>query len=255
MFDYEISIIGSGNVAYQLAKVFSENNLPIVEIISRNRVEGEKLSKLYNLHFQSHVQSYKPLGHIVILAVADDAIAPIAQQIDANGKIVAHTSGMASMHLLKEASKQYGSFYPLQTFTKNRQVDFQTIPVLIDGSQEEVIKLLSDLAKLISKKVHFLKDEKRSELHLAAVLVNNFSNHLFTLAEDYCKINDLDFSILHPLILETAHKSILDSPKLIQTGPAKRNDKKTIKKHLSHISDETLKKIYLLFTESIQKMY
>lgn len=255
MFDYKISIIGSGNVAYQLSKVFSENNLPIVEVISRNRVEGKKLSKLFNLHFQSQILSYKPLGDIVILAVADDAIAPIVQQIDVNGKIVAHTSGMASMHLLKDASNKYGSFYPLQTFTKKRVVDFQTIPILIDGNHEEVIELLSNLAKLISKKVSFIKDDKRSQLHLAAVLVNNFSNHLFTLAENYCKLNDLDFSILHPLILETAHKTTLDSPRLIQTGPALRKDQKTIEKHLSHISDETLKKIYLHFTKSIQKMY
>lgn len=251
---HKISIIGSGNVAYQLAKVFSENNLPIVEIISRNRGEGKKIASLYNLHFQSQIQSYKPLGDIVILAVADDAIALIAEQIDAKDKIVAHTSGMASMHLLKAASNQYGSFYPLQTFTKNRVVDFQTIPILIDGNSELVIDKLSSLAKVIAQNVSLVKDEKRSELHVAAVLVNNFSNHLFALAEAYCLKRNLDFSVLHPLILETAQKAILESPRSIQTGPAKRNDQKTIKKHLSYISDETLDKIYRLLTKSIQKM-
>lgn len=254
MFNYKISIVGSGNVAFQLAKVFSENKLPIVEIISRNREEGEKLAALYNLYFQKETTAYSPQGEIVIFAVADDAIAPLAQKLKVRDKIIAHTSGMASMHELKAASNFYGSFYPLQTFTKNRKVDFNTIPILIDGNNENVIKVLSELAKLISNKVHFLKDEKRSELHLAAVLVNNFSNHLFALAEDYCKTNDLDFSLLHPLILETAHKSILNSPKEIQTGPAKRNDEKTIEKHLSHISNETLKNIYLYFTKSIQRM-
>jgi len=251
----KISLIGSGNVAYHLAKIFTEKGVNLVEIRSRNIDSGAAIAAEFKIVFSNLIYEINPAVDVVILAVSDDAIVEIASKITKTNAIVCHTSGMQSTEVLQQVSPNFGSFYPLQTFTKNRAVDFQNLPVLIDGSTEKVKQTLFDLGKMISQNVSFLPNEKRMLIHPAAVMVNNFSNHLFTLAEKYCQDNQLDFDLLKPLLKETVEKALQASPLTIQTGPAKRRDTKTIEKHLSLIEDEKLKELYLLFTESIQKTY
>lgn len=247
----KIGIIGSGNVAYHLVKMLKETQA--VQLYSRNAENGLQVAENFSISFENDSQNLIENNDLIILAVSDDAIEKIAQEIDFADTIITHTSGIKSMHLLKSTSSNYGSFYPLQTFTKNRAVDYQTVPFLIDANNEQTRNTLTNLAKKISSKVSHVQDEKRSRLHLAAVLVNNFSNHLFALAQDYCTENKLDFDLIRPLILETAQKVMTQNPSEIQTGPAKRNDKKTIEQHLSWIEDENLTELYQLFTKSIQQ--
>lgn len=251
----KISLIGSGNVAYQLAKIFTEKGVNLLDVRSRNIDNGAAIAAEFKVVFSNLIYEANPKADIIILAVSDDAINEIASKISKTNTIVCHTSGTESTEVLKEISPNFGSFYPLQTFTKNRKVDFSTIPVLIDGSNENVKQTLFKLGEMISENVSFLSNEQRMLIHPAAVMVNNFSNHLFTLAEKYCEDKNLNFNILKPLIKETVEKISEVSPSQNQTGPAKRRDTKTIEKHLSLIEDEKLKELYLLFTESIQKTY
>ncbi|MEZ4979792.1 MAG: DUF2520 domain-containing protein [Chitinophagales bacterium] len=148
-----------------------------------------------------------------------------------------------------------GSFYPLQSFTKTRKVDFENIPILIDASNKETLEVLQEIASLCSNKVQELDDEKRRKLHLAAVLVNNFSNHLFALAKEYTEKQELDFQLLKPLLQETVLKALEEDPKTIQTGPARRGDLNTIAQHELMLKDDKIKEIYAWFTKSIQDFY
>lgn len=249
-----VTIIGSGNVANHLAEEFSRLGL-LEEIRSRNSKEGSELAAAYNVSFQNDITSVSPASNLVLLCISDDAIESVAKNLKLDSCILAHTSGFISMDVLQTAGVQYGSFYPLQTFTKNRTVRFDQIPILIDASEEETKKSLLLLADGLSRKASFLADEKRSPLHLAAVISNNFTNHLLALAKQYCEQQELDFSLLKPLIIETFSKGLEQDPKSIQTGPAKRQDLATIDKHLALIEDDNLKAIYKEFTASIQAMY
>jgi predicted short-subunit dehydrogenase-like oxidoreductase (DUF2520 family) len=255
MTDLKVSIIGTGNVAYHLAGIFTQKGVKLLEVRGRNIDKGSEISTQFRVVFSNVITGFHPDADIVILAVADDAVEKVVASLPKTNAVVVHTSGMESMHKLSVCTPNYGSFYPLQTFTRNREVDFSKVPVLVDGSSEEVIKKLELLAYSIADNVARVEDAKRSELHLAAVMVNNFTNHLFALAEKYTNDKKLDFNLLKPLMKETVEKALLSSPFEIQTGPARRKDRKTIEKHLSLIEDPTLKNLYELFTESIRKTY
>ena len=254
--DAHIGILGSGNVAFHLAKAIQFNlGKSTLFINSRNQESALEISEKFEIEFIDNFNLFVESCDIIIIAVADDAIEILANTFIIKNKIIAHTSGVVSMHQLKDASENYGSFYPLQTFTKNREVNFKKVPLLIDASNNNTKKILLELAALLSDIVKEVKDEERALIHPAAVMVNNFTNHLFTLAKDYAESKNLDFEILHALIEETAKKAIEQNPKEIQTGPAKRKDENTIKQHLEMLDDPKLKELYLWFTQSIEKYY
>ena len=150
--------------------------------------------------------------------------------------------------------EDFGVFYPLQTFSKNKPVNFKEIPICLEANSKKNLNLLKEIASLVSEKIFEVNSEQRRALHVSAVFVNNFSNHLFALADDYCRENDLPFEILRPLIKETVSKIETLDPYSAQTGPALRNDQKTIAAHLE-LLDEDRKKIYNILTESIQKLH
>ena len=251
-----IGIVGSGNVAFHLAKAFQENvEEQSLFIHSRNKNAAQEIAVKFQFKYINNFNDFIAQCDLIIFAVTDDAIEILAENITTTNKILAHTSGVKSMHQFKNASQDYGSFYPLQTFTKNREVDFKKVPLLIDASNEKTKQILLFFAHLLSNKVKEVKDEERALIHPAAVMVNNFTNHLFTLAKDYAESKNLDFEILHALIEETAQKAIEQNPKEIQTGPAMRKDGSTINQHLEMLEDPQLKELYLWFTQSIGKYY
>jgi predicted short-subunit dehydrogenase-like oxidoreductase (DUF2520 family) len=172
-----------------------------------------------------------------------------------NVKVV-HTSGSVGLDVFGNVSNK-GILYPLQSFSKTKKIDIKEVPFLITSDNESFKQELMEFARTISKHVFEYTDEQRRHLHIAAVLVNNFSNHLFALAQEYCEKHRLDYQLLMPLIHETIHKIDTITPKDAQTGPAKRNDREIIEKHLSMLKteDEQLFKIYKLLTDSILKMY
>lgn len=252
-----VSIIGSGNVATHLAHVFTKNNIAVEYIISRNEDEGTQLANSIQATFfklEGNISFHST--NIIIVAVKDDAIEEMGHFLQHCTIPVAHTSGTMSSSLLSKNCPETGVFYPLQSFTKGKQPDFDKIPIIVDSEDEGVLVLLTELAQTISKCVVRLTDLERQKIHVAAVISNNFSNHLWYLAERYCKQNNLEFKLLHPLIEETIEKLKILSPYLAQTGPARRHDATTISVHIAELQNyPDLQEIYLGLSNSIEKHY
>lgn len=243
-----ISIIGSGNVAQHLADAFAgKDAISLEQVFSRNvaniptSIPKEKI--IYNYSELKEVDLY-------IIAVSDSAIAEVSSKIPFSEKLVVHTSGSQSIGILDDKNRK-GVFYPLQTFTKNKPVDFGTIPICIESEFSDDYQLLELVAKSISAHPYAIHSAQRRALHVAAVFVNNFTNHLYKIAADICAESKIPFEILKPLIAETADKIMVLSPSDAQTGPAKRNDINTIQTHLEFLQADNLKNIYKTLTQSI----
>ena len=245
----QITIIGSGNVAQHLIKAFAKSEaVEIAQVFSRKK---EKLSSF--IEFDKIVSNYEDLkeSDLYIIAVTDNAIAEVSQQLPFNNQLVVHTSGTASIETLDDKNRK-GVFYPLQTFSKNKEIDFSIIPICLEADNTFDFRVLETVAKSISKAVFPINSEQRKALHVAAVFVNNFTNHLYQIGQEICEENQVSFDILKPLIQETAEKIKTLEPIDAQTGPAKRNDSSTIEAHLEYLTDENQKNIYKILTQSIQ---
>lgn len=197
---------------------------------------------------------------IVIIAVSDDNIEKVVKDINGLEReqkpLLIHTAGSVGMSVLRTGSKRVGVLYPLQTLSKGVKVDFRKLPLLINASREQDELELLKLARRISDNVNIISDENRKKIHLAAVMVNNFVNHLLFQASEFLNEEKLDFSLLRPLIEETINKSFEIGPGMAQTGPAKRNDRNTIEKHQALLmAHHDLYQIYELFTDLIVKTY
>jgi predicted short-subunit dehydrogenase-like oxidoreductase (DUF2520 family) len=193
-----------------------------------------------------------PDADIYLISVSDFAICSLLQEINFNNKLIAHTSGSISMDDLKKYSNNYGVFYPLQTFSKYREVNFSNVPFCIEGNTLSNEQILVDLASIISKDVRIINSEQRKQLHLSAVFASNFVNHMYAIAAEIANQKDLPFEILLPLITETASKIQNMTPTEAQTGPTVRNDKNTINEHLNMLNyNPKLKKLYSLLSENI----
>ena len=190
---------------------------------------------------------------LYIIAVSDAVIAEIAAQLPFKNRLVVHTAGSVSLNALDDNNRK-GVFYPLQTFSKNKEVDFRTIPICLESENATDYQLLDKVAKSISEKIFAINSEQRQALHVAAVFVNNFTNHLLVVAEDILKRNNLKFDFLKPLIMETILKIVEQSPSEVQTGPAVRGDVRTINAHLAMLEYmPEYRGIYKLMSESIVK--
>ncbi|TYA78429.1 Rossmann-like and DUF2520 domain-containing protein [Seonamhaeicola marinus] len=247
-----VIIIGAGNVATHLYKAFTKS-----ENVSVNQWYNRSLKSLQT--FKNEVDITDDLNNlkdadIYILAVSDDAVASVSSQLPLENKIVVHTSGSVNVHDLDKKHKR-GVFYPLQTFSKTAQLDFANVPICIETLDKPDYHILKELAISIGSPVKKVNSDQRKVLHLAAVFVNNFTNQLYRIGHEITESEGAEFDLLKPLILETAKKVQDLSPYMAQTGPAKRNDKKTINKHLKLLQSEEHKAIYNVLTESIKKTH
>ncbi len=244
-----VAIIGSGNVAQHLIAAFLQStDVQVVQVFARNKKALEPFSGLVAM-----TDNLKDLteADLYLIAVSDDAIGPLSMQLPFEGRLVAHTSGGAAIDQI--ASKNAAAvFYPLQTFSKNKPVDFSTIPICLETYAVDDYPLLEKVARSISGHIYKIDSKQRQALHVAAVFANNFTNHLYKIGNDICAENQIPFDILKPLIAETAQKIMTLSPAEAQTGPARRNDVSTIGRHLEFLSDENQKNIYTILTQSIQ---
>lgn len=242
----KIAIIGYGNVAYHLVEAFK--NHPMVEL---SWVYNRTLPQQHNIpdtcQITLQLSNIKEVD-VAIIAVTDDAISEVSRQL--NVPFVVHTSGAVPLSLLNNEGKK-GVFYPLQSFSKSKPIDFDAVPICLEAQQEEDYQLLETLAQTISSKIYRIDSGQRTYLHVAAVFANNFTNHMYTLAHEICSTHQIPFEVLQPLIRETADKISLLAPKEAQTGPAKRNDKSTLAKHMALLSTEQ-QKLYSILTQSIQ---
>lgn len=247
----KVAILGFGNVARHLYAAFLRTSeVGVVQIY--NRSIG-KIPLEIETDFTSHLSEIKETD-VYIIAIPDDAIKDFSEKLPFHNRLVVHTSGSVAMQKLSEKNRN-GIFYPLQTFSIDRDVDFKNIPICIEASITSDLKTLEDLGRSISEKVVEINSIERRKLHLAAVFVNNFTNHLYRVSEEIVTKNNLDFDLLKPLIVETAKKIETLSPGQAQTGPAKRNDKKTIEEHLDLLDDDLYQDIYKSITKSIQQAH
>jgi predicted short-subunit dehydrogenase-like oxidoreductase (DUF2520 family) len=250
-----VLLIGSGNTATILGKLITNAGHRIVQIWSRNQNHANELARQLNAEAINSLNDLTADAEICIMAVSDLVIPEIADQLRLKKKVLVHTAGSVSKEVLKNSSPDYGVLYPLQSLNKN-MTGLPEIPILIDGSSDDVKALLIDFASSFSPKVSLADDETRMQMHLSAVIVSNFSNHLYALMEGYCTQQQLNFQLLHPIIAEVANRLVSGTAYDLQTGPARRGDDSTIQKHLHMLKeDPKLQKIYQIFTESIVSIY
>ena len=244
-----ITILGSGNVAHHLIlNILEQDHVVLQQIYARNT--NHLLDLVSEDKLTNDINQLKP-ADIFIIAVSDDAIAAVSAAIPLEDQFVVHVSGTASMQSMSSKHRA-GVFYMLQTFSKDKPLDFSKIPFCIEATNQSDLEILEKLALLFSERVYFINSDQRKSIHLAAVFVSNFANHMYALGEEVCRENKVPFDILKPLIQETAHKIGVLSPKEAQTGPAIRRDEKTIEKHLSLLQEKNKKEIYAILTKSIQ---
>ena len=247
-----INIIGTGNVAWHLA--YAINNLAHYRV---QAVAGR--SKKASKDFKELADNYVTIDKLIptdltIFAVSDDAITSVARQIPYTAGIFVHTSGSVAMDVLS-SFQQYGVLYPLQSFTKEDAISFKEIPICIEAKNDSDRRVLENLGFALSEKVTRISSSDRKQLHLAAIFVNNFTHHCYTIAQELCEKNKLSFELLKPLLAKTAEKSIHGNPELSQTGPAKRNDVETIQTHLDQLEKEEHKEIYTAISKAITSHY
>ena len=248
----KVSIVGMGNISHHLIQAISKTD----DVVVMQRIDSRMESLEETPNSSSRKQGFKKFEKpdIYILAVSDDAIVAVSKKLRNTKSLVVHTSGSVSIHALPEKIRR-GVFYPLQTFSKQQKVDFKDVPICIEAENKDDLELLRILANSLSRVVHEIGSNKRMYLHLAAVFASNFTNHLYHIAEEICASQNLPFSLLKPLIFETAHKIESVSPRVAQTGPARRDDKETLEKHLASLTTGKQKEIYTLLSHSIQEAY
>ncbi|WP_418639568.1 Rossmann-like and DUF2520 domain-containing protein [Winogradskyella sp.] len=247
-----VALLGAGNVATHLYKAFLKSEtVSVVQWYNRTRASISSYAN--DVDITDSLDELKE-ADIYIIAVSDDSISQLSSDLPFSNRMVVHTSGSVAMHDLDKKNK-IGVFYPLQTFSKTAEIEFSEVPICVEVYEKENLTLLKDLAKAVGCKPHKITTEQRQTLHLAAVFVNNFTNQLYRIGHEICETKNIEFKILHPLIEETAKKIQQMSPYMAQTGPAKRNDKKTIKRQLKLIEKEEHEAIYKLLTASIKKTH
>lgn len=246
----KVVFLGFGNVNSHLLEAFlNTEKVRVEQVFNRNYIK--MISPFEHIPFTDDVSKLKE-ADVYIIGIPDDAISAFSENLPFKNKLVVHTSGGVAIDTLCSKNRR-GIFYPLQSFSKQREVDFKHIPIFLESENDDDLTLLRNLAESISEAVTEISSEQRAKLHVAAVFVNNFSNYLYQIGSEILKEEDLRFSFLKPLIMETASKIETLSPEEAQTGPAKRNDIKTIEKHLSLLKNPLHIEFYKLFTEALQK--
>ncbi len=251
-----IVLIGAGNLGFRLGIRMAECGIAPVQVFSRSMDKARRLGQTIGAEYVNRLDDVRPDADVCLIAVRDDAISEVAgylSKVLRNDPLAAHTSGATPSSLLAPHFRRYGVFYPLQTFSAGREPEFGHIPVCVFSPLQEDLEILRGLAGHISTAVHVTDDDQRATLHLAAVFVNNFVNHLYHTGYRILREKGLPFELLLPLIEETAQKLQpgLD-PEEVQTGPARRGDSATVQRHLEHLRRHPeWQELYRMLTASI----
>ena len=247
----KVVIIGTGNVATILGKKIMAAGHTIAQVVGRDFEKSNILASILQSNPIYNTRYINLTADIYIIAVSDSSVASVANQLKLKDKIVVHTAAALPLNILAASSRNFGVLYPLQTLVKEMS-SMPSVPVLIDASNEATKKTLMKFAADWAERVQIANDEERLKLHIAAVFVNNFTNYIFTLAEEYCKKENLKFNMLYPLIEETATRIKSQSPAVVQTGPAVRKDNQTIEKHLQLLKGHPeMQNLYKFLTDKI----
>ncbi len=254
-----VSFIGSGNLAWHLAPALDNAGFIVKEVYSPNHKHAAELvDRLYQAELKATLDFSTSDSDVFIISAKDSVIAEVAKEIILpDDAILVHTSGSVSMEELQfAATGNLGVFYPLQTFTKSKKVDFKSIPIFIENTNDETGAILFEIGKELSNHVQKISSHERKALHVAAVVASNFSNYMLTSAKEIMEQNGLDFEWLKPLIAETITKSLQIGPEAAQTGPAKRGDLEILDNHLEFLKDDPAKQeLYKLISQMILDKY
>lgn len=250
-----IVVIGSGNLATQLSLAIKNVGKNIIQVFSRTEEHAKMLADKLGCAFTSTLEDIYKDADCYIISVKDDAIRQIVASVCPNRdkSIFIHTAGSVPMDVFKGHASRYGVLYPMQTFSKDKDVNFREIPCFIEASDEATLDAIRQLAESISDNVVVADSDKRKHLHLAAVLACNLTNHCYRLAEKVLEKEDIDFKLFLPLINETARKVAVMSPKEAQTGPMVRYDTEVMEMQMNLLPDERMREIYRLMAESIHE--
>lgn len=254
----KVSIIGTGNVATQLALGLEQQGFTVDEIYGRNAQHLKQLvQKLYVSEAKSDLDFSDSEASIIFMCVSDAAIADVAKEILLPPDcILVHTSGSMSLDILAKYHDQVGVFYPLQSISKSKTVSWAQVPIVLHAYDANVLNILKKVASSLSKEVHVYNDTQRKAMHLAAVFGSNFTNHLLKIVKDISEAEDLDFQMFRSLVLNTVEKAFDIGPEQGQTGPAIRNDKHTMQKHMDMLEgSQDLERIYDLMSRHIIQTY
>lgn len=252
----DIVILGSGNVATHLGRALAHAGNNILQVWSRQATNAEALANRLDARSTDRLDQVDQNADVYIIAVVDDAISNLIAQLkqikaNLNGLLV-HTSGSTSMDVFGDRFDKVGVFYPLQTFSKNKEVNFEEVPVLLEASSSLQLDLLKNLASSISNRVVEATSIQRKSLHIAAVFACNYTNFLYSIAQQLLEEHDLDFDLIRPLIKETADKAQLHTPKEVQTGPAIRKDLSIVRDHIKFLEyKKDWQEIYKLLSEGL----
>jgi YrbI family 3-deoxy-D-manno-octulosonate 8-phosphate phosphatase len=247
-----IVFIGAGNVATHFSRALFDAGNEICQIYSRSRENASALSAKLGCPCTANIEEVLDNADIYMFAVRDDALAPLVRQLKTNSSIWIHTAGNISGNVFSGFVKNYGVMYPLQTFSKNRELDFSKVPLFIEGNTWETENIISSLAETVSDKVYAIDFEKRRYLHPAAVFACNFTNNMYHIAAKILEEQQIDRRLLLPLIDETAGKLHTLTPAEAQTGPAVRNDANTMDNHIALLENDGLREIYRIISRNIQ---
>ena len=246
----KITFIGAGNVASVLSSKLRNKGFEIVEILSKTEKSARDLALKLDCNFTTNLNDLQHTD-LFVIAVKDDFIKETVHLITDKETPIVHTSGCVGIDIFSNKNNS-GVFYPLQTFNKEIEMDFENLPICIESNNPSLASDLIDLANSITTSVHKLNSEQRKKIHIAAVFACNFSNHMLSISEDIMKKNNMDFSLLKPLIEMTFQKIKNNSPKDMQTGPAFREDEKVMEEHLKQLENrKAFKELYSKISESI----
>ena len=249
----KISIIGSGNVATNLAHAFDRAGHDILQVISANSERAKQLANCFGAYYGNSISSVDLNADFIIICVNDESYFNVLEELPKGLKpIICHTSGPVSMDVISDYAPNFGVFYPLQSLRKEKYIDFLDVPIFIEGNSTNVRENLMNLADTISNKISEVSSVEREKYHLAAVFANNFTNLMYTLSHKYLENESLDFQNLIPIIKETANRLADDKPESWQTGPAKRGDTAIMQKHIDMLEDPRLKEIYKQLSDYIR---
>ena len=253
----KIALIGAGNVASHLAPALLKSGANLCQIYSRTPEAARELGKKTGITYTSNLTEIYPDCDIYIFCVKDDVLSTLFKKIRiSSDALMLHTSGSLPMTIFSSHYKHYGVLYPLQSFTKKRELNFAEIPLCIEAVDTESMAEIKALAGILSDQVYEIDSEKRKVLHLAAVFANNFVNYMYRVAGDLLEKEQLDFKLLRPIIYETANKILMMKPDDAQTGPARRGDQGIISMHRTLLKDDPdLLKLYNMISDSIYGIF
>ena len=252
----KIVFIGAGNLAVHLSKALQNAGFDIAQVYSRTTAPAKELAMRLHVPYTTEISCIDPTASLYFISVKDDAIESVIEKFPSTAGLVVHTAGSIPLNIFADRFSNYGVLYPLQTFSKFREVDFSEIPLFLEANTSDNLQILYKVSEAISHRIYEATSAERKKLHLAAVFGCNFVNHLYHLTALLAKQAGFDFNVLSPLILETANKALFsENPKNVQTGPAFRNDHDVMREHIDLLSSyPEFQQIYTMMSESILKL-